>query len=131
MSKQSEAAIVAYAVGTIKRKYPSAYVVKINDRMTRGIPDILAVLVNSHGDLVLVAIEAKTPTGRLSGIQQYTQQTLLSLAAKCCQGRIIYRVVRSKQGMEEVIESIESLHYDARRTDCGSHQIRPRSSPSD
>jgi len=55
----------------IKTTWPRAFVVKLADRFTRGLPDLLVLLPG-----VVVFLEAKTPSGRLSAIQRSVHEEI-------------------------------------------------------
>ena len=75
----SEAMLVRKGMQKLKDTFPDAWIIKTADRMTRGIPDVLAVIV--HGSAVVVCcLEFKTERGRVSGIQQITLDRLQRLA---------------------------------------------------
>jgi VRR-NUC domain len=78
----------------VRRAYPDAYVRKIADRMSRGLPDLLILI----GGLLLF-VEVKTPEGRCSPIQMH-EHLLIETAG----GRVI--VARSP---DEVLAVLENL----------------------
>lgn len=76
---------------------PGAFVVKLADRATRGLPDLLVLAVNDSGELCAMAFEVKTETGRLSAIQQEMLSRIARAGrnAKHGGGRCGFWVVRS------------------------------------
>ena len=59
-----ESALVRRIIAAIRATRPEAYVRKLSDRYTRGLPDILVVW---HGRAIF--FEVKTEKGRLSALQ--------------------------------------------------------------
>jgi len=104
-STLSEAMLVRKGMQKLKDAFPDAWIIKTADRMTRGIPDVLAVIV--HGSAVVVCcLEFKTQTGKVSGIQQITLDRLQRLADRACFGEVIPRVIRSMEDVEQLIRDI-------------------------
>lgn len=101
----SEAALVRKGMQRLKQAFPDIWTVKIADRMTRGIPDVLAFVVHERTTIVL-ALEFKTPIGKLTGIQGQTMQRLESLGHKSQFGMLIARVIRSMEDVEQLINDI-------------------------
>ena len=98
--------LVRKGMQKLKDAFPDAWIIKTADRMTRGIPDVLAVIV--HGSSVIVCcLEFKTERGRVSGIQQITLDRLQRLADQACFGEIVPRVVRSLEDVESLINEIK------------------------
>lgn len=64
-----ESTLVAKIIKAVRAKYPTAYVRKLSDRFTRGLPDILIVARRRFGDCFTVLVEAKAKTGKQSPIQ--------------------------------------------------------------
>ena len=60
----TEAYLVRHIIAAIRARKPEAYVRKLSDRYTRGLPDILVVW---HGRAIF--LEIKTETGKLSKLQ--------------------------------------------------------------
>ena len=74
MSK-TESKIVKSIIDGIRREWPLSYVRKINDRHTRGIPDIVAQV--SDGVVsVMFWIEVKTSIGVVSKIQKLEHEKI-------------------------------------------------------
>jgi hypothetical protein len=74
----SESTIVRTIIKAVKAKYPRAYVRKLSDRFTRGVPDILIVVHCSQAMgkwfyqdefCGVLFVETKTKKGRLSKLQ--------------------------------------------------------------
>lgn len=68
-----ESSLVSKIIAAVKVKYPNAYVRKLSDRFTRGIPDIL-IIVGTHqyseyGSMTLM-VETKIKNGKLSKLQE-------------------------------------------------------------
>jgi len=101
----SEATLVRKGMQRIKQQWPDAYIIKIADRMTRGIPDVLAFVVHEK-TMIVLALEFKTPIGRLTGIQIQTMQRLETLGHKSEFGMLVARVIRSMEDVEQLINDI-------------------------
>jgi len=75
-----EAALVRKIVAAVRKKYPRAYVRKIADRYTRGLPDLIVLFWSERGLAVPEAetlwVEAKAPGGRLSKIQEAEHESI-------------------------------------------------------
>lgn len=74
-----ESALVSKIIKAVRAKYPRAYVRKLADRFTRGIPDILIVIhcsafVHQWNEdcewCGVLFVETKTKTGKLSKLQE-------------------------------------------------------------
>jgi Holliday junction resolvase len=63
--KKAESLIVGKIIKAIKHRYPDAYVRKLSDRFTRGLPDIICVIRG-----VFICIEVKTAVGKAAKIQE-------------------------------------------------------------
>lgn len=70
-----ESAIVRKIVKAVEREFPSAWVRKLSDRYTRGLPDLL--IVYPMGNVLFV--EVKRPGGKESKIQEHERNNVLSL----------------------------------------------------
>ncbi len=82
-----ESALVRNIMAAVRAKYPKAYVRKIADRFTRGIPDILIVFGRDGGDRLgtgVLFVEAKTDDGRVSQIQEAEHAAILGVGAFGC-----------------------------------------------
>lgn len=64
-----ESYLVNKIIKAVRAKYPTAYVRKLSDRFTRGLPDILIIMPTGVGRCLTILVEAKTETGRQSPIQ--------------------------------------------------------------
>lgn len=64
-----ESYLVNKIIKSVRAKYPTAYVRKLSDRFTRGLPDVLIVARRRFGDCFTVLVEVKTETGKQSPIQ--------------------------------------------------------------
>ena len=72
---KTESKIVKSIIDGIRKEWPLSYVRKINDRHTRGIPDIVAQV--SDGVVsVMFWIEVKTPDGVVSKIQKLEHESI-------------------------------------------------------
>ncbi len=88
-----EATIVQRIRKAVRAKYPTAFVMKLADRFTRGVPDLLIVFrrhnrmdpdlrfMDSTGVLF---VETKTKDGVMSEIQRDTVRKLLGIAPHGC-----------------------------------------------
>ena len=81
-----EAAIVRKIIRAVREKYPMAYVRKLADRFTRGLPDVLLVFKTKvvfaeeyHGTLF---VEVKTKDGERSKIQEKEAVEIMDAGAK-------------------------------------------------
>lgn len=52
----------------IRENYPDAYILKISDRFTSGIPDLYV----AFGNGLSTWLEVKTPTGKIDPMQEHT-----------------------------------------------------------
>jgi len=75
----------------IRKAYPRAFIWKIHDGFTAGIPDFLIIIRGVH-----IFIELKTPRGVVSPIQEYTITKIKSSGGRA-------HVCRS---VNEVLEAI-------------------------
>ena len=70
----TEAQLVRKIISAVGARYPRAYVRKLADRHSRGIPDLLIVypreLDCGHHATGVLFVECKSATGRVSRIQQ-------------------------------------------------------------
>ena len=73
LAQCSESALKSRIVAGLKRRWPKAWVYCPTDRIRSGVPDIVCVLPPSGFTL---AIEVKTPTGRVDPIQTATLQKI-------------------------------------------------------
>jgi hypothetical protein len=60
-----ESRLVRNIVQSVQRRFPNAFVVKLNDKTTRGLPDLLIVVEHLH-----LFVETKVGSNQLSPIQQ-------------------------------------------------------------
>ena len=67
----SESTIVRSIIREVRRAYPKAYVRKLSDRFTRGLPDILIVL-----PWITLFVETKTKKGKPSTIQLHEAKSI-------------------------------------------------------
>lgn len=70
----SEAELVQKIIKEVKRRYPRAWVRKIADRFTRGLPDIVILVptlpVRMQEGIFFLAVECKAPKGVATPIQR-------------------------------------------------------------
>ncbi len=90
-----ESTIVARIMKAIRQRYPTAYVRKISDRFTRGIPDIVAC-VRGHA----IFIEVKKPGGKLSAIQRKELREIDKAAGHACVAASVDDVMWFFNGLE-------------------------------
>jgi hypothetical protein len=67
----SEATLVRRIKKAVKAAYPRAFVAKLADRHTRGLPDLLILLPG-----VTLFVETKAPGGKLSPIQRAVHEEI-------------------------------------------------------
>jgi len=77
---------------TVRKAYPLAFIWKIHDGFTAGIPDFLIIIRGVH-----IFIELKTPCGKVEPIQTYTIDKIKSSGGRA-------HICRS---VEEVLEVIK------------------------
>lgn len=99
-----ESRICRKVMAAIRERYPHAFVVKLSDRMTRGLPDILAIYTNARHCLVVLALEVKTAKGKPSKLQEITLDTLEMIASHASYGGLVARVVRSESEVKELMD---------------------------
>ena len=104
--KQPEGLLVSKIVKRIKDRFPTGYVVKIADRMTRGIPDVLAIVCGASGTLAVLLLEVKTPKGKVQAIQEHTLAKLQSIAKDAFYGSLEAHVVRSVEDVDSIMDGI-------------------------
>lgn len=92
-SWEREAELKQQIVRYLKRRWPTAWVYCPTDRLRSGIPDILCIIPPSG---VLLAIEVKTPTGRVTPIQTATLTNIRRAGATAW-------VLRSMEELHHVI----------------------------
>lgn len=95
MAKQPESVIKDGVIKHLKAECPGAVVWKLSDRYTRGIPDVLFLGANKEGNLVVMLLEIKTPSGKASALQESVIERINSIEAT--QGIIFAGIVRSVQ----------------------------------
>lgn len=74
-----ESAIVRKIISAVKRAYPTAWVCKLADRFTRGVPDLC--LVWPGGNVVFV--EVKRPGGQSQPLQDVTRHRITACGIGC------------------------------------------------
>ena len=76
-----EKTIVSAIITQVRQKYPRAYVRKLADRFTRGLPDLLILFPRTIGDTCnetgVLWVETKSRTGRLSPLQKAEHEKIL------------------------------------------------------
>jgi hypothetical protein len=86
----SESALVRKIIAAVRAKYKRAYVRKINDRNSRGIPDLLIVFPRGdrreilHPHAGVLFVEAKTEVGVVSKIQEIEHKQIENVGAYGC-----------------------------------------------
>ena len=85
MAKQGEAALVRAIIRAVTGEYPKAIVVKLADRFTRGLPDLLIVTLST-----VYFVECKSEIGKLTPLQQAFQRRVDAVG-----GRVLHAVARS------------------------------------
>lgn len=78
-----ESSLVTAIIKAIKREWPKAYVRKISDRHTRGIPDIVCQVGDGLAS-ACIWIEVKTEDGVLSEIQKVEHQKIWDAGGYVC-----------------------------------------------
>lgn len=92
-----ESVIVKKIIAAVRAKYPRAYVRKISDRFTRGLPDILIVVKTDvcdveeyHGTLL---VEVKNEKGVLSKLQRKELVSVIDAGGKFIVARSVEDVL--------------------------------------
>lgn len=97
-----ESRIVESIIHAVKRKYPRAYIRKIADRFSRGIPDLL-ILVHCMGRAVgqggVLFVEVKTADGIVSKIQEAEMSSIRQNNGE----------VMVATGVDEVLAKLEDM----------------------
>ncbi len=99
----SEAVLVHKIIKAVKAKYPRAYVVKLSDRFTRGLPDLLIVFPRAKtlwGGLLFV--EAKAPGGRISKIQEAEHHKIRTANGDILVAKTVERVMEELKCLEAI-----------------------------
>lgn len=99
--KNPESRLVSCIKKEIESKYPRAIVIKLADRYTRGLPDLLVIGATPTGLPSVLMLEAKTPDGEQAAIQRAFEQRVALISVFC--PSIRYRVVRSIKEAREAI----------------------------
>lgn len=102
MAKNPESLLVSKLQNRIGEVAPGAFLIKLADRFTRGLPDLLLIGVTKSGAPRVLAIEVKTPTGVVSAIQTIIGDRINKLGAQC-HGAITWRVVRSVAELDALL----------------------------
>lgn len=89
-----ESALVRAIIRAVRREYATAFVAKLADRHTRGIPDILILLPG-----ITLFIECKAEGGRLAPIQRAVHQEIERAGGH----------VHVAYGVEDVLNTIEAM----------------------
>lgn len=76
---QAEARLVRKIMDAVKLARPGATVWKLADRYNRGRPDLF-IMYPKDGAVFVLMVEVKTPTGKLSRIQEQVIKKLSGLA---------------------------------------------------
>lgn len=90
-----ESVLVQKTMKEIKARWPYSFVVKLSDRFTRGLPDILAIIAGR-----CLFVEVKTDIGTLSPIQLATHERI-GLAG------INTYVLRGPYQLEQLLSTID------------------------
>ena len=91
-----ESAITQKVMRQIKERWPQAFVVKLSDKYSRGLPDVLAIVKG-----VCLFIEVKTDIGILSPIQVVTHDRIINA------GGDVYLL----QGMEAIPQILNDIDW--------------------
>ena len=102
----SESAIVRAIIKKVRAEYPAAYVRKFADRHTRGLPDLVIMLLCAIGEYEpgrnycgVLFVEAKTMYGRVGPLQVSEQNAILRAG-----GRAIFA-----RSPEEVMNELTAM----------------------
>ena len=101
-----ESSLVRNIVKVVRAKYPKAYIRKLADRYSRGLPDLLIILTfDNHNRALTFFVETKTKKGRLSKLQKKEMKEIFKAGG-------IAIVSRS---VEEVIDQLANWEMHHRR----------------
>lgn len=97
-----ESKIVESIIHAVKRKYPRAYIRKIADRFSRGIPDLLILvhcMCRPIGQGGVLFVEVKTDSGVVSAIQEAEMSSIRQNNGE----------VMVATGVDEVLAKLEDM----------------------
>lgn len=91
-----ESALVRKIKAAVKAQWPTAYVRKLADRQTRGLPDLLIVVPRDMRHLshsrplsgITIFVETKTATGKVAAIQN-AEQSDINVTLNCANVKAI------------------------------------------
>ncbi len=99
-----ESKIVRDIQARVRAEYPTAWIIKLADRYTRGIPDLLILFPGYNSEACHLLVETKRKVGQTSKIQDAVHE---QIRAAC--GNVL--VARS---VEEVIHAIRAVESTGR-----------------
>lgn len=105
----AESRLVAKIRKALSMWLPSAFVVKLNDRTTRGLPDLLVLAVNARREVCAMAFEVKTSAGVVSAIQKEMLKRIARAGHEAKYGRCGFWIVRS---VEEVRTALQLSGFE-------------------
>ena|ERR1700736_1908359 len=104
-----EGYIVSRIMKAVRKKYPAAYVRKMSDRFTRGLPDVLIVALRSYNTTlgyskksIVLFVETKTDKGVCSKIQLREHELIHDAGAVCIVARNVATVLAKLEEMGAV-----------------------------
>lgn len=106
MSQNAESRLVAKLKKRIAERLPNAFVVKLADRFTRGLADLLVQAVAPDGCLVVLHVEAKTEKGRQTELQRIMERRIAEQRESVSEGYVDYVVIRSVQELDEYLNTV-------------------------
>jgi hypothetical protein len=97
-----ESALVRKIIKAVKAKYKNAYVRKLSDRFTRGIPDILIITesMDSWSASCTLLVETKNKSGRQEELQKLEINSICEAG-----GQAIFAVT-----VDAVLEKLEEMN---------------------
>lgn len=93
-----EAYLVRDIVKAVKARYPRAFIAKLADRHTRGLPDLLVVLSG-----ITIFFEVKTKLGSVSPIQRAIHEKIERAGGSVCVVRSVKEAIRAIRELEKYL----------------------------
>lgn len=87
-------------------RHPDAYVRKLADRYTRGLPDLVIIYVSPAQCLVVLMVEVKGTGDRMSALQEEEQRQIEALGARTFCGRLKWITATS---VDDVLKAMAEL----------------------
>ena len=102
MSKQAEARLVSSIKKYLNLRQPEALCWKLADRFTRGLPDLIFIGRDKGGEVLVLGIECKTQSGKISKLQEVMLEKFETIDNG--KENILYIVARSVNEIKDVCE---------------------------